>query len=347
MSIGILNYNILPRTQWPSDMIRGAKKLSHRFEMISYEQSKELSSSFGKVISTSRCVLNILAHSSFLEGTHIANSMGVVAKKAKILSFIGIPFGMFTLQSSLQKTTQSFDIDDREGVLVNSLGVAATSADMLYAVSTVTNAFLDTIGKSPIQIFTDINLPICFFMSGIDVNSRILQLSKASKLYQEIDPASFLRGEATSMDDLRRRLQRRLGIRQEAKEIKRLASASLLSFETLQQRQDAKLERMIPKNAKEDIKDLLALLKVNGKQPLTKMQRKIIADSLQKVRTDLEQKMAQDTVLMIASVVGIIGLTFFCMHGMGCLPYVMQMIAAAIKASAGFCVDSSAKLKQS
>jgi hypothetical protein len=311
-----------------------------RFKALSLKEKEQKSSYIVKAVSAGRCALNLLASSSFLEGTRMSEAMKWWAKKAKIVSVISIPFSGFRVQAALEKTAKSIDIDDHEGVLVNSLAVASSSADTLYSVSSVFNAFLDIIGSRPIQILADISMPLSFFMSGIDISSRTMQMSKVSKLYQEIDPALFLRQESTSMDDLRRRLQRRLDIRKEAKSLKRLASTSKERVQILTDRMDAKFSRLVPKSSQGDMKQLFEWLSVNGKKPLTHKQRQIFAGVLQKIRFDLEKKMAEDAIMMVAALVGVVSLTFFCMQGMGCLPYAIQMISTVIKTYAGVCVEA-------
>lgn len=333
MSIGLVNYNFLPSPRWPSEMIG-------RFKALSYKELEQISSYIGKVVSSSRCALNLLANSSFLAGTRISGGMRQLAKKAKILSAIGIYFSALRMRDSLEKTAKCIKIDDHEGALVNSLAVVSASAGILYSVSSVFNAFLDIIERSPIQILANMSLPLCFFMSGIDITSRTMQMSKVSKLYQEIDPAVFLREEETSMRDLRRRLQRRLEIRKEAKSLKRLASAPQERVQMLLDRKQEKLSRVIPASTQADLDQLFERLDKKSNQPLTLHERKVVAGALQKIRFDLEKKMAGDTIMLVAALVGLVSLTFFCMQGMGCLPYVLEIISTLIKACGGVCVES-------
>ncbi len=334
MNVEMLNFNFLPGSEWPSEVIS-------RFEALSYEQCEQMSVCIGKTISSSRGILNMLGYSFFLEGTNLSSWMITTAKKAKIFSGLSIPFSAFKAKAALAKTTKSIAIDDGEGALINSLGLAATSAGTLDSVGTFTNAFRNVImGKGPISLFADMTLPIGFFVSGIDITSRSFQLSKASKLYQEIDPSIFLKEEAVSMDHLRRKLQRRLGIRQEAKSLKRLASASQGSPQTLEDRKIAKLKRVVPEKTQEDVNKLFDYLSTREKQPLTAKERKEVATSLQKIRLGLEKKMAEDTILMVGAFVGVVALVFFCMNGMGALPYAVQMVASTIKAYSSVCVEN-------
>lgn len=281
-------------------------------ENLSYDAYQSASSYTSRVTSLVRSILNVVAANASMAGTRAADKLREISLHLKFVSIVSVPFTLVSMCSSAKKIFRNICTRDGEGFSMNSLSFSIMAADIVDTMTTFVNTSLTVANSSPIHAFVVIGSPLGFFICGAGVLTCSYRVAKAARLYFALNPETLLEG-----NNKKARLEKALGIRADAKKIRRSNEGTVQLSEgektRLAERKIAVMKRHIPEEVQKELNAVFEVL--DKKTPLTASEKIAMKQKLDKIRASLRKKMFVDTVNLVTFSVALIALSFFYVEG--------------------------------
>lgn len=286
------------------------KPLPHLAKRV-FESSEHIWSYLGKLVILTRHALNITVKTCQRAALCCSLNRRILTAvtRLKLFSIVGVPFSIFSVHSAAQKLFKSFDLRDKEGVLLGSLTIALIATDIVDSLATFINAALAALSKAPVALLSTLGMPIAFALIGMGSASRTIQLIKTYSVFKEFQKAEKGQG------------------------LEQFLKAQLGSWELqmLKEKKRAALLRAAPAEVVKEFERIEELLKDQRK--LTEKELAALGKSLDKISQLLTKKMIVDAANLMANILSFIGLTLFFFTVPPVTPFIFLAASMVLKIS--------------
>jgi len=269
-----------------------------------YERADHIWSYLGKVTLLTRHSLNAASkscHLISLLGEDLPGRIRKTTTRLKLFSIVSIPFSLISLKSISEKIFKNSLINDREGVVLNSLSFTIIVIDIFDSTSTFVNTVLDLSTRTPIASLSALGLPCGFAMSGLGTISRIVQIAKTYQVHKSV---SDVRKEL-----LEALLEKKLGIN----EIQAKIAAPI----------KGKILKAIPGEIELQLHKLYRLITTDRNEIFTSQQMDEISQLLDAIQAMLKKKFIIEGLGVFANTLTISALCLFCLGSLSSTPFLL------------------------
>lgn len=183
-----MSTNVLSGTQISS------QKSVFSVSMPTYSQSEHAWSYIGKIAVLTRSFLNAAAKTESIVhrlGDQFPVFVNQITIRLKLLSLVSIPFSLVDLKGMIEKTGKAlYDREWGDGV-TTMLSISIVICDIFDSTMTFLNNSLTVLGKIPFQFNAPLDFPLAFYMSGMGICTRSIQIFKTYQVFQKVDEESL------------------------------------------------------------------------------------------------------------------------------------------------------------
>lgn len=160
----------------------------------SYSQCEHAWSYIGKMAVLTRSLLNAAAKTPSIVhqlGDRFPNCVNQITIRLKLLSLVSIPFSLVDLKGMIEKTGTSLYNREWDSGFTTMLSISIVICDIFDSTMTFLNNSLTVLGKIPFQFNVPLDFPLAFYMSGMGIVTRSIQIFKTYRVFQKVDEESL------------------------------------------------------------------------------------------------------------------------------------------------------------
>lgn len=167
----------------------------------SYSQCEHAWSYIGKIGVLTRSLLNAAAKTEGIVhrlGDKFPVFVSQITIRLKLLSLVSIPFSLVDLKGMIEKTAKALYDQEWSTGVTTMLSISIVICDIFDSTMTFLNNSLTLLGRIPFQFNAPLDLPLAFYMSGMGICTRSIQIFRTYRIYQKVDEESLKHPETVT-----------------------------------------------------------------------------------------------------------------------------------------------------
>jgi hypothetical protein len=164
--------------------------MSSQMGCPSYAQCEHAWSYIGKIAVLTRSLLNAAAKTESIVhrlGDKFPVFVSQITIRLKLLSLVSIPFSLVDLKGMIEKTAKALYDREWSTGTTTMLSISIVVCDIFDSTMTFLNNSLTLLGRVPFQFNAPLDFPLAFYMSGMGICTRSIQIFKTYRVFQKVD----------------------------------------------------------------------------------------------------------------------------------------------------------------
>ncbi len=291
------------------------KKLQNQPDRPLYDTVEHGWRYIGKINITLRNLLNAAARiPEVIEaaGQNFPVKVKNLTTHMKLAAIVSVPFSLYDLKYAADKIYKSFVFEDCEGVALSSLSFSLIATDMVDSITTFVSAALAIAEYEPLQILSNLSLPLPIALASMGTVNRTIQITKAYRLNQLVSEILLPQSRNKLPQALKIFIKDQI-----------TTTASKLNLGEISEKKKAAILRSAPKEIVDELIKLYEILKNQTSISFTTQQVERIYKSLDLIQAHLQKKMNIELLNIFANLVILTALWLFSMATVGPLPFIL------------------------
>lgn len=201
-----------------TEVMLGTRKSSSEsvftVSMPSYSQCEHAWGYIGKMAILTRSLLNAASKTESIVqrlGDGFPVRVNQITIRMKLLSLVSVPFGLVDLKGMVEKTAKSLQEGEWITGMTTMLSISIVICDLFDSTMTFLNNSLTVLGKTPFQFNAPLDMPLAFYMSGMGIFNRSIQILRTYRVFRKVNEESLKNPDAVKV------IKQSIGIPQDKK----------------------------------------------------------------------------------------------------------------------------------